>query len=49
MWFSLPSCFTHPDTKSKWQGSGSPILPTYCLFLLSDEKSMALLTRGGYL
>ncbi len=49
MWCSLPSCFTNPDTRSKWPGSGSPILPTYCLFLLSGEKSVVLLPRGGYL
>ena len=32
--------------KRAW--NGSPILPTYCLFLLSGEKSMAFLQTGGY-
>jgi hypothetical protein len=45
----LAELFRPVHTMSKSAPSGSPILPTYCLFLSSGEKSMALLQLGGYL
>src|SRR5580658_7919864 len=37
--------FICSDNRTARQGSGSPILPTYCLFLLEREKSIACQRR----
>src|ERR1700751_2362354 len=48
--FASPALrFACSDIRSHTLLSGSPILPTYCLFLLVREKLMACLPQAAYL
>ncbi len=46
--FSLSNRFSHSEIRIKRRGSGIPILPIYCLFLLLWEKSLVHPRAGSY-
>ena len=46
--FSFRTRFSHPEIRIKRHGSGSPILPIYCLFLSLVKESLAHSEPRGY-